>query len=153
MAISKMLDKAESKFDNIELELVVTNIMTHEESGKVTLILHSEDVGANYRRSYNLDDAKGVADFKRFMYDLGIGRKNYDKALQKLLSDKIKLRAVVSSQGFVKFFKKPDESIRNYISKSLFIDTIEGVHRWSEEDKKFLLSLTMKELLEEFGRK
>lgn len=152
MSIDKMLAKKEKQFDNIELDVILKNIITHEDKGKITLVFHAPSVGTDYRKSYMIDEIKGRIDFNRVMFAIGSTKRNYDKWLNKILTDKVTLKISVNSSGFVRFIKVLDKEKKEAIAKSIFLDSIEGSEYFSEEDKNFLMSLSLAELKKEFGQ-
>lgn len=149
--IDEMMAKNASKFTNFELEVELKNIITNEDEGKITLVFHSDSTKSDYRKSYLINDIKGRVDFNRVMFSLGSNKKNYGLWLNKILTDKIKVKISVNESGFIRYVKVLDKSIKEQIAKSIFLDNIEGFELLSEEDRTFLMSLSLQELRKEFG--
>lgn len=149
--IDEMMAKNAGKFTNFELEVELKNIITNEDEGKITLVFHSDSTKSDYRKSYLINDIKGRVDFNRVMFSLGSNKKNYGLWLNKILTDKIKVKISVNESGFIRYVKVLDKSIKEQIAKSIFLDNIEGFELLSEEDRIFLMSLSLQELRKEFG--
>lgn len=149
--IDEMMAKNASKFTNFELEVELKNIITNEDEGKITLVFYSDSTKSDYRKSYLINDIKGRVDFNRVMFSLGSNKKNYGLWLNKILTDKIKVKISVNESGFIRYVKVLDKSIKEQIAKSIFLDNIEGFELLSEEDRTFLMSLSLQELRKEFG--
>lgn len=146
--IEQMLAKKAKDFENIELEVELKQIITVEEKGKITLVFHSPSVKNDYRKSYLVDDVKGRIDFNRAMFSLGCTKNNYDKWLDRLITEKLIIKISVNASGFIRYIKVLDKEQKDHISKSLFLDTIEGL---TEEDREFLMTLSLDLLKKEFG--
>jgi len=148
MAIDDMVAKSAKAFENIELEVQLKQIITDEEKGKVTLVFHAPAIKNDYRKNYLIEDVKGRIDFNRAMFALGCTKNNYDKWLNKLIEDKILLKISVNAQGFIRYIKVLEQDRKDMISKSLFLDGIEGL---GEKDREFLMTLSLDILKKEFG--
>lgn len=146
--IEQMLAKKAKDFENIELEVELKQIITVEEKGKITLVFHSPSVKNDYRKNYLVDDVKGRIDFNRAMFSLGCTKNNYDKWLDRLITEKLIIKISVNASGFIRYIKVLDKEQKDHISKSLFLDTIEGL---TEEDREFLMTLSLDLLKKEFG--
>lgn len=146
--INEMLAKNSKNFENIELEVYLKQIITIEEKGKITLVFYAPEVKSDYRKNYLIDDVKGRIDFNRAMFLLGCTKNNYDKWLDRLISTQTMIKISVNSSGFIRYIKNLDKDKKDLVSKSLFLDTIEGL---DEEGRAFLMTLSTEEIKKEFG--
>ena len=146
--IDSMLAKNAKEFDNVELDVILSNIITTEEKGKITLVFYAPATQRDYRKSYLINDIKGRVDFNRAMAAVGCTKNNYDKWLNRLMTQKTVLRISINAMGFIRFIKVLEPEKREYIAKSLLLDSIEGL---KPEDKDFLMSLSLAILKKEFG--
>lgn len=151
MAIEAMLKKNAASFENVELTVELKSIIINEEQAKVTLTFWSPKVKNQYSKTYMIDDMKGRIDFNRAMFSLGSSKNNYTVWLNKLLKEKTPIKISVNGNGFIRYIKVLEKSHKEYITKSILIDNIEGVEHFSEEDREFLMSLSLAELKKELS--
>jgi hypothetical protein len=147
--IDEMMAKNEKDFRHIELEVILKNIMTAEEKGKITLVFYSPDVKSEYRKNYLIDDVKGRVDFNRAMFSLGCTKKNFGAWLDRMMRLEILTKISLTDRGFIRFIKVLDKDKKEKIAKSLFLDGIEGL---DDEDRAFLMGMSLKLLKKEFGQ-
>lgn len=146
--ISKMLDKSSKDFQNLELNVILNKILTVEDADKITLVFYCEKTKSEYRKNYLINDIKGRVDFNRAMFALGSTKKNYDKWLDRMMTLKIPVKISINDQGFIRYIKVLDKKLKETISKSLYLDSIEGL---KEEDREFLMQMDLQTLKGEFG--
>lgn len=146
--ISKMLDKHSKDFQNLELNVILNKILTVEDTDKITLVFYCEKTKSEYKKSYLINDIKGRVDFNRAMFALGSTKKNYDKWLDRMMTLKIPVKISINEQGFIRYIKVLDKELKETISKSLYLDSIEGL---KEEDREFLMQMDLQTLKGEFG--
>ena len=146
--ISKMLDKSSKDFQNLELNVILNKILTVEDADKITLVFYCEKTKSEYKKNYLINDIKGRVDFNRAMFALGSTKKNYDKWLDRMMTLKIPVKISINEQGFIRYIKVLDKELKETISKSLYLDSIEGL---KEEDREFLMQMDLQTLKGEFG--
>lgn len=149
--IDSMMSKSAARFESIELTVELKNIITVEDDGKITLVFYSPSVKNEYRKTYDIEDVKGRVDFTRAMHSLGSTKNNYGRWLNKIMTMKIPVKITVNGQGFIRFIRVLEKELREKITKSILIDSIEGIDQFTEDEVELLMSLSLKELRKDFG--